>query len=37
MRALDKRRLGRLVGRLSSDEMTRVDEALRISLGLIPL
>ena len=37
IRTIDKRRLGRLVGRLPPDDMTHVDEAIKISLGLIPL
>jgi mRNA interferase MazF len=35
IRTLDKRRIGKLVGRLSTDDMVRVDEAIKISLGLI--
>lgn len=34
MRSIDKRRLAKRVGRLTPDEMTRVDEALRITLNL---
>lgn len=37
IRTIDKRRLGRHVGRLTGEQMTEVDEALKISLGLIPL
>ena len=37
IRTLDKRRLGRYVGYLTADEMTQIDEAIKLSLGLIPL
>jgi mRNA interferase MazF len=37
IRTVDKSRLGRYVGRLSDEELAAVDEALRISLGLVPL
>ena len=37
IKTLDKRRLGRKIGRLSTEQMKQVDEAVRISLGLIPL
>jgi|SRR5579871_3530013 len=37
IRTIDKRRLGRYVGQLTSEEMARIDEAIKISLGLIPL
>lgn len=37
IRTLDKRRLEREVGQLSTARMLAVDEALRISLGLVPL
>ena len=36
-RTLDKRRLIEHWGRLSLERMTQVDEALQISLGLVPL
>ena len=35
IRSVDRRRLGKKVGRLSRQDMERVDEAIRISLGLI--
>ena len=34
---IDKRRVGRFWGRLSAQTMQRVDEAIGISLGLVPL
>jgi len=34
---VDKQRLGRCWGRLSPQSMRRVDEAIQISLGLVPL
>lgn len=37
IRTLDKRRLERLAGQLPADCMAQVDEALKISLGLVPL
>ncbi|MBM3494548.1 MAG: type II toxin-antitoxin system PemK/MazF family toxin [Armatimonadetes bacterium] len=37
IRMIDRSRLGRYVGRLTDDELLAVDEALRISLGLVPL
>jgi mRNA interferase MazF len=37
IRTLDKRRMGRFVGRLKPEEMAQVAEAIKISLGLIPL
>ena len=37
IRTVDKRRLRRLVGRVTPAEMAQVDEAIRISLGLVPL
>jgi mRNA interferase MazF len=35
IRSVDRQRLGKKVGRLSRESMRRVDEALKISLGLI--
>lgn len=35
LRTLDKRRLGARIGRLSAEEMRRVDEALCVSLHLV--
>ena len=37
IRTIDKRRVGRYWGRLSAETMQRVDEAIRISLGLVPI
>jgi mRNA interferase MazF len=37
IRTVDKQRLGRYVGRLTDDEMQQVDDAIRVSLGLVPL
>ena len=37
IRTVDKRRVGRYWGRLSAETMRRVDEAIKISLGLVPL
>ena len=37
VRAIDRSRLGRYWGRLSPQTMALVDEALRISLGLVPI
>ena len=37
IRTIDKRRVGRHWGRLSGETMQRVDQAIRISLGLVPL
>ena len=37
IRTIDKRRVGRHWGRLSVETMERVDRAIRISLGLVPL
>jgi len=37
IRTLDKRRLIEHWGRLSPETMTKLDEALKISLGLVPL
>ena len=37
IRTIDKRRVGRRWGRLSSRTMQRVDEAIKISLGLVPI
>jgi mRNA interferase MazF len=34
LRSIDKARLGRKIGRLSREELTRVDDALRITLDL---
>ena len=36
IRAVDKRRLRRKVGRLAAAEIAEVDQALRITLGLMP-
>jgi mRNA interferase MazF len=35
IRTVDKRRLSRRVGRITADEMAQVDEAIRVSLGLV--
>lgn len=37
IRTIDKRRIGRYWGRLSTQTMQQVDEAIRISLGLVPI
>jgi mRNA interferase MazF len=37
IRTIDKRRVGRFWGRRSAPTMDRVDEAIRVSLGLVPL
>ena len=37
IRTIDKRRLGRAIGQLTPEEMARIDEAIKISLGLIPI
>jgi len=37
IRSLDKRRLGRYVGQLSEGQLAQVDEAIKISLGLLPV
>jgi len=37
IRTIDKRRVGRYWGHLSAETMQRVDEAIKISLGLVPL
>jgi mRNA interferase MazF len=37
IRTIDKRRVGRHWGRLSAQTMRQVDEAIRISLGLVPI
>jgi mRNA interferase MazF len=37
IRTVDKSRLGRYWGHLSEEMMARVDEALKISLGLVPI
>jgi mRNA interferase MazF len=37
IRTVDKRRLGERVGALSAERMAAVDDAIRVSLGLIPL
>ena len=37
IRTIDKRRLGRSIGQLTPEEMAQIDEAIKISLGLIPI
>ncbi len=37
IRTIDKTRLGRYWGRVSPQTMTQIDEALKISLGLVPV
>ena len=37
IRTIDKRRMGRYWGRLSPQTMQQVDEAIKISLGLVPI
>ena len=37
IRTIDKRRVGRYWGRLSAQTMLQVDEAIKISLGLVPI
>ena len=37
IQTIDKRRVGRYWGRLSAQTMVQVDEAIRISLGLVPI
>jgi mRNA interferase MazF len=37
IRTIDKRRVGRFWGRLAPQTMRRVDEAIKISLGLVPI
>lgn len=37
IRSIDKRRLKARVSTLTADEMARIDEALAITLGLLPL
>jgi mRNA interferase MazF len=36
IRTIDKRRVGRYWGRLSAQTMRKVDDAIKISLGLVP-
>jgi mRNA interferase MazF len=36
IRTIDRRRMGRYVGQLTAEEMTRVEEAIKISFGLTP-
>jgi mRNA interferase MazF len=36
LRTVDKRRLGRFIGRLTAEQLALVDEALKISLALVP-
>ncbi len=36
LRTIDKARLGRYLGSLDEDAMNRIDEALKISVGLVP-
>src|SRR4051794_35097832 len=37
IRTIDKRRLGRYIGRLDATQIAQVDDALKISLGLVPV
>ena len=37
IRTIDKKRVGRFWGRLSAQTMRQVDEAIKISLGLVPV
>lgn len=37
LRTIDKRRLGRFVGQLNEAQMSQVDEAIKISLSLVPI
>jgi len=37
IRSVDRQRLGKRIGRLSTESMERVDEALKISLGLVEI
>jgi len=37
IRTIDKRRVGRYWGRLSTQTMQRIDDAIKISLGLVPI
>jgi mRNA interferase MazF len=37
VRTVDKQQLGRRVGELTGEEMEQVDEAIRVTLGLVPL
>jgi len=37
IRTVDKRRLGRYIGRISPPEMLQIDDAIKISLGLSPV
>jgi mRNA interferase MazF len=37
IRTIDKKRVGRFWGRLSTQTMRQVDEAIKISLGLVPV
>ena len=37
IRSVDRQRLGKRVGRLSAESMQRIDEALKISLGLVEI
>ena len=37
IRTIDKRRVGRFWGRLPPETMLRVDDAIKISLGLVPI
>jgi len=37
IQAVDKRRVGRFWGRLSTQTMQRVDDAIKISPGLVPI
>ncbi|GDX41446.1 hypothetical protein LBMAG21_17380 [Armatimonadota bacterium] len=37
IRTIDRCRLDRYAGRLSPEELARVDDAIKVSLGLIPL
>ena len=37
IRTIDKRRVGRYWGRLPTQTMQRIDEAIKISLGLVPV
>ena len=37
IRTIDKRRVGRYLGRLSAQTMQQVDKAIKISLGLVPI
>ena len=37
IRVIDKSRLGRYWGHLSAENMAQIDEAIKISLGLVPI